>query len=121
MDEVIVFKTQLFEKLRENRDKHRAIFKDALEGWKQRVLEELEVCVKLAKTGTKYITSVNLPMPIDHTEEYDTVIAMVEWSVDEKIELTRGEFEQYVLNNWMWMPDFISTSTSYSSSSSISS
>ena len=44
--------------------------------------------------------SINLAEPVDHTADYDRILAMLEMSVDDTISLSAQEFNQYVLDNW---------------------
>lgn len=108
---------ELLEKIRTNRDEHRKIFEEALEGWKKTVTEALDRALKDALQGRRYRPSHHIPQPQDHTDEYDTVIAMLEMSLDEELELTRQEFANYALDNWNWQHDFLVTAASYGSMS----
>ena len=51
MRTVKISKEKLLAKLRENREDHREIFEEALEGWKIKVIENLEQAVKEAKAS----------------------------------------------------------------------
>lgn len=118
---VKISKVKLLDKLKENRKDHRVIFEEALEGWKARVIGVLDCACREAREGRKYKTHFNLPIPNDHTADYDEIIERVEWHEEEFIELDVIEFNRYVRDNWDWMPDFIGLASSYSSSSSSSS
>jgi hypothetical protein len=113
MQEVLISKDKLLTKLKENRETHRAQFKEALEGWKERVLEELEKAVENAKKGLKYETYFSLPRPEDHTEEYNAVIDQVEWNEEEQIELDLHSFNQFIRDDWGWKKDFLTNSAMY--------
>lgn len=120
MEVVKISKAKLLRKLDENRADHRAIFEEALAGWQAEVTDRLEAAMQDAKAGKKYRTYFNLPMPEDHTTKYDEVITRVEWHEEEFIKLSLREFNQFVRDCWDWMPDFIDSATTYSSSSSSS-
>lgn len=121
MEDVKVEKGKLLGRLEKNRNKHRKLFEEALEGWKARVIEELEKSVKDAKANKKFRTFLQLPQPVDHTSEYEVVIEQVRWSVEEQVELTYREFKQFVLDRWDWTEEFSASSASYSSSATSSS
>ena len=121
MDEIRISKHKLLKKLKENRNDHRAIFELALDGWKKTVIQELENAAEEARTGRRYKTHISLPVPVDHTGDYDEIIDRVEWHESDFIELDHFEFNRYVRDCWDWQPDFINTATTYSSSSSSSS
>jgi hypothetical protein len=110
---VRVRRLEVLKKLQENRDGHRDIFEDALEGFHTAVVAQLTQALKDAKAGKKYTTSIHLPQPMDHTRDYDRCIAMLDMSLDEELELTSVEFAQFVLDDWGWKGDFITTSANY--------
>jgi hypothetical protein len=110
---VRVRRLAVLEKLNANRDGHRETFEDALEGFHKAVVDHLTQALKDAKAGKKYTTAVHLPQPQDHTRDYDRCIAMLEMSLDEELELSSVEFAQYVLDDWGWKGDFITTANTY--------
>lgn len=116
MEHVLIERGKLLIKLRENRENHRRIFEDALEGWKERVLEQLETALEDAKAGRKFITHINLPQPIDHTAEYDNIISQIEWHEEDQIELDLRSFNQFILDDWGWKADFLQNATMYAKS-----
>jgi hypothetical protein len=59
---------------------------------------------------------VQLPMPEDHSRDYERVIEMLEWSQDETLELDESEFSTYVLDQWGWQEGFAQTYAMYSGS-----
>jgi hypothetical protein len=112
---VRVSKATLLEKLKANRDKHRSVFEEAIEGYHKAVVEALEKALADAKAGKKYTPTVFLPEPEDHTDDYDRIIAMLEMSLDDELELPQREFSQYALDDWGWKHDFINTASAYNS------
>lgn len=113
MEVITVNKAELLEKLKENRNKHRQQFEKALAGWQDTVLEKLKSAVAEAEAGKRFRTSFHLPQPSDHTDEYDEIIAAVEWETSDEIRLGRSEFRQFVLDEWGWKRDFMLTSARY--------
>lgn len=114
LDTVRVNKYDLLERVKKNRDEHRAIFEEALEGWKKRTIEVLEKRFQDALKG-KIDLAFNLPRPADHTDDYDTVIELLTMSLDEELELSQHDFACYALDKWAWQAQFLTTSASYGS------
>ena len=114
MDSVKVDKAKLLEIVRENRNKHRKIFEEALEGYRKQAIAELDSMLADAKAGRRIRRSVSLIEPTDQTSDYDRVIRMLEMSVDEFVVLQEHEFAQYVLDRWNWRKQFLMSSSNYS-------
>ena len=102
MNTVKVKREELLTKVRTNRDAHRTLFLKAQEGYRKLVIEELDRMLADAKAGRSISRSINLAEPVDHTADYDRILAMLEMSVDDTIMLDAQEFNQYVLDNWEW-------------------
>lgn len=113
---VTITKDNLFKSLRENREKHHAIFLEALEGYQKRVIEMLEEQLRYARERKRFVPSVSIRQPVDHTDDYDRMVAMLELSEDEEFELDENEFNSYVRDDWGWKQDFLVTNTAYSQS-----
>lgn len=99
--------------LEANKSRHRATFEKALEGWRKKVVEELDRACDDAKAGRRFRTSFDLPQPQDYTEKYEEVIGMLKMHVDDTIELEQGEFRQYVQDNWNWQHHFAASTAQY--------
>jgi len=108
-------KDRLLERIRKNRDDHRAIFEEALDGWKSQVAKDLEEAAEAAKVGKAFKVHFGLVKPEDHTDDYDSVIALLEMSEDDEFELTWHEFQNYVMDKWDWQATFLTNSSSYGS------
>ena len=98
-----------------------AVFLKAQEGYRKAVIKELDRMLQDARDNKNIQLHVMLTAPEDHTEDYNQVIQMLEWSIDEEVELVRSDFVRYVMDDWGWKQDFLENSSSYSTSSSISS
>jgi len=70
------------------------------------------VRLKKGKTVDQYI---NLPVPVDHTLEYDRVIKMIELDTREEITLNENEFAQFVMDDWQWKREWVGTVSNYTS------
>jgi hypothetical protein len=110
---VKVEKEDMLERVRANRSTHRAVFEQALEGYRARMIAELERRIRDLKRGRRIDHYVGLPEPEDHTQDYDRVIAMAEMSVDAVVELEAGDFATFVLDQWQWKQSFTETTSHY--------
>lgn len=108
-------KESLLKFLSENRSEHRAIFEEAVEGYKKKAVELLEQHIARIKKSSLERVSVSIPVPVDHTRDYDRVISMIENTEDDVIELEEHEYAQYVLDDWAWQREFLTTNSAYSS------
>lgn len=102
MNKVTVTVNELLDTVKTNRSNHRDEFLRAQEGFRERIIEELDRRLADARQGKKVNLFVQLPEPQDHTADYDRVIKMLEMSVNNEVELSSVEFDQYVMDNWQW-------------------
>ena len=54
-----------------------------------------------------------MPVPEDHTEDYDREILMLKMEIEAVITLTAGEFDRYVMDNWGWKASFTTSNAPY--------
>lgn len=99
--------------LTENRDSHRATFDKAMEVFRVKAIEVLDEQIKAIQRGGVPDRYLRLPVPEEHTSDYDRAIEMLRWHQGDSIELTEGEFTQYVQDDWGWRQSFMSNTTSY--------
>lgn len=114
MKDVTVKKAELREKIQTNRDAHKAIFDEAVEGYREKIIGLLEEHLKRVKKGKMETIRIWLPVPEDHTGDYDRVLAMLDMSVDEEITIDQNTFSSYVMDEWHWKGEFLSTNSAYS-------
>lgn len=96
-----------------NRDNDRAVFEEALEGYRKRLTTELERRIHDLKRGRHVEQYIGLPEPEDHTGDYDRILAMAEMSVADTLELTEDEFAMYVMDQWRWKQSFADSTAMY--------
>lgn len=116
MDDITVDKGALLQILRENREQHRALFEEALEGYRKRAIEDLEQHIERIKAGKVEKVFVELPLPQDHTRDYDRVIRMLEMHLGEQIVLDEHTFQNFVEDDWSWTRQFLMSAGRYSES-----
>ncbi len=114
LNTVLVDKDQLVVTVRENRAEHRARFDEAMVGYKVKAIELLGEHIERIKANAPEAVSVHLPMPSDHSAEYDRVIQMLIWSQDDQLELSALEFSEYVMDEWGWKAEFTASNALYS-------
>lgn len=113
MNIVTVKRGQLLSILKENREKHREIFLKAIDGYRKHAIEHLSSMLQDAKDGKRIRRSLELPVPMDQTPEYDRVIGMLNMSIDDQITLSSNEFACYVQDDWSWKEQFTHSNTRY--------
>lgn len=113
-------KSALVAILTENRDKHRAIFLEAVEGYRNEAVKQLEDHLRRVKDGTMVQVQVYLPVPEQHTHDYERVIRMVELHTEDTITLTESDVAQYVMDDWAWKRQFLASNSSYSATAAAS-
>jgi len=113
---VTVKKDELLAEIRKNRAKHQEIYEDAKAGYFDAVIDMLEDKVDLAREESSDLNlyEINtLVYPVNHTKDYDRVIRMLEMSTADDVTISETQFSNYVLDEWAWKQEFISTSSNY--------
>jgi len=119
---VKVKRKQLVEKLKANRETHKAEFKEAWEGYVQTVIDTAKENLRDAKKWSKEPSEAHHfdsapSAPKNHTKEYDRAIALLEWEVEDEVELSTNDFNCYVLDDWSWKRDHAMSMSSYANKS----
>ncbi|KKL88664.1 hypothetical protein LCGC14_1922450 [marine sediment metagenome] len=116
LTEVLVETGALLETVKENYALHRQKFEEAMDGYKIKVIELLEEHIQRIRDNAPEKVFIQLPMPEDHSKDYERVIEMLKWSGDTHLVLDESEFATYVLDQWGWQEGFSQTYAMYSSS-----
>ena len=90
-----VKKTELVEKIQANKLKHVENYLQALIDYKDEALKQLKELTKRAKDGDVRI-GLQLVTPVNNEAEYDKLLLMLKMEIDEEIELSMSEFNEYV-------------------------
>ena len=113
-DLVRTFKVStVIEKLKSNRETHRAQFLKACEGYQKTMEHWLASHLDQVRAGKTPDLHFGHLRPVDMTSSYDTVIGMLEHSVEEEIELDQAQFRAYMEDTWEWSNAVSSTHLSY--------
>jgi hypothetical protein len=105
--------SELLKILRANRAKHRQVFEAALEGWRKQAVARVDQASADLKAGKFPSLFISLPLPEDHTRDYDRVIRLVSMHQGETIRLDEQHIAEYVEDDWGWKRQFLTTSSSY--------
>jgi len=112
---VVVNKAKLRSVLGKNKKKHRQIFEAACDGYRDKAMELLEQRVAEIKAGKVIHLAFSLPVPEDHTPDYERALKMLEMEVNDTIELDENEFAELVMDDWQWKRQWITTNSMYTS------
>lgn len=121
MKTVKVKKDQLRETLLENKETHVKDFELAWEKYHERVIHNVEQLLQHAKDvkkGEPVNVHIGLQAPVNHEEDYERALEMLEWEVGDHVELTQAEFQQLVQDDWSWKQHFSSLNMAYTGSAS---
>lgn len=113
MNQVKVNKAELLEKMNANRDGHADVFLKATVKYRERMQAHLETMLDDVKHHRPVSHRIDMPVPEDHTHDYDRVIAMLEMSIEDVITLSEQDFNCYVMDQWAWTASFTGNTTSY--------
>jgi hypothetical protein len=113
MDTITVTKADLIEVLRKNREEHHAIYVEAKRVYREKMIEEMDRALAEARSGGPIKRGFSLPLPEDHTKDFDDAIEMLELDLGDTVELSLYEFRQYYKNEWGWAQSFAANSLSY--------
>jgi hypothetical protein len=104
-------------RLKENREKHTADYKEAVDGYRrkainllQRKLREVEESLDLNKVPE---VDVVLHHPVSYENSYTSVIGMLEMHTGDSITIDAGVYNCYVQDKWDWTGSFKRMSESY--------
>jgi hypothetical protein len=115
MKTVRVSKADLIATVTVNRDQHRETFIAAQEKFRERVIEQLDARLAEARQGKHVDLAIRLPEPVDYTDEYQRALDMLDWEIDDEVELDQQTFAQLVRNEWSWARMFASNTEAYTS------
>ena len=116
MKDVTVSRDRLVEKIQVNRDAHRAEFEKAIVAYKARIITELEERLDDARHGRNVEHYIRLPIPEDHTDDYDQVLEMLAMEIRPEITIDYNTFRRYVMDDWDWKQTTTATNTFYAAS-----
>jgi hypothetical protein len=102
--------------LQENRKKHEQIYVEAVLGYQQALIKDLEGKLAKANAGEAVEHYINIVQPVNHLKDYDRAIQMFTMTTDESVSLSEQEFAQYIQDDWQWKGQFLVANSTYSAS-----
>jgi hypothetical protein len=96
---ITVKKLQLIEQLKVNMVNHIKEYENAVVAYKEEALKQLSQQIKEVEEGS-LVARLNLVTPINSSKEYEKVIEMFEWEINDDVELEQDEFNQFVLDEF---------------------
>lgn len=116
MDVKLKFKvSELVTTIKKNRDEHEEIYKESMEGYRKKLVEELEKKLADAKEGKDVSHHIDLYRPTNNLDDYDNIILYLDMAKDEYVELSTPDFNRYVRDQWNWKKEFLSSNSVFSS------
>jgi sugar-specific transcriptional regulator TrmB len=92
---ICVNKTNLIAKIKENKENHIKEYEKAIIAYKEEALKQLEELTKKVEEGALDV-KLDLITPINNAENYDKIIEMFTWEVEDIVTLEQSEFIEYV-------------------------
>ncbi len=90
-----VKKADLIARIEENKATHIEAYAKAVEAYKKEALKQLADLTKRVENGDVNV-KLNLTTPVDNRKNYDKIIDMFNWEVEDIVELEQAEFNEYV-------------------------
>lgn len=106
MDTIKVTVVDLIERVQENQIKHQKDYDDAMINYAEAHLkahEDFNELMGKMEPGEAFReTFGEIHKPENHGEDYDRLLAKLNMTVDETVELEDHEFRRYVQDDWDW-------------------
>ena len=90
-----VKKEELIQTIKDNKEAHELNYEEAVIAYKKEAANQLAAQSEELKNGSLKI-KLNLVTPINNSVEYDKVAKMFEMEVEDEVELSLQEFNQYI-------------------------
>lgn len=114
ISDITVDKAWLIETLQGNRQTHHDIFIQACDRFQERAIKELEDVMSRIREGQlPRMVGVQIPIPEEHTSDYDVAIKMLQRHIGDTFSLTEQAYRQLVEDDWGWRDAFASNTSSY--------
>lgn len=113
MKQVIVQKADVIERLAANRERHRRLYEAAMDRYAQAAVAQLDAWAQEFRTGGTPRVALDLPLPVDHTEDYDVALDMLGMAVGEVVDIDIETFRSYMRDDWPWRGRFQQTTDFY--------
>lgn len=92
-----VDKSKLIEKIKLNKQNHIAEYNQAVLDYRAEAEKQLKEQMEALAAGSLKI-KIQLVTPVNEEAEYDKLLQMFDWEVESLVELSQGEFNEYILD-----------------------
>lgn len=113
---ITVNKDDVLKKIRANREQHREKYALAMAKYTDIIRQRAEELVQGINAGKELpeLNHVFNPVrPRSYLNDYDTIIQMLEMSVKDQLEISKRQFQSYVMDDWDWKDLFIGSTAQY--------
>lgn len=95
-----VNKQELIDKIKANKAQHIKDYQEALDAFKLEADKQLVKAKETLDSGPDNYAKIvlKLVVPVNKADEYDKLVTMFEWDVNDEVELSQSEFNEYVLD-----------------------
>ena len=113
---VSINKDVLFQILNDNLTKHKKEYEEAVKVWRAKFAVEINKTVDRINNGEKPFRFYSqLPVPEEHSKDYERVIRMVSMDTRDILVLNEKEASMYLDDDWDWRPSFDANTSTYNS------
>lgn len=113
MQNIRLPKDEILNRIKENRTEHVEIVEEARQNYKQQMVEKLQEKINDVEAGKDVSHHIDLPKVVDHTEDYDRAIEMIEMSVEDTLIMSTEDYARYVNDDWDWKHQFRMSNAGY--------
>lgn len=114
---VNVSRAKLLAALKENLTKHKSDYAEAVINYRVALQSDLTAALVQANDPKSRLDKIKVDFahPQSYASQYQQVIDMLEFSVDETINLDSQAFRAYIKDEWSWKGAFEMTNSTYAS------
>lgn len=111
--DLVINREVLVKILIENKNNHHDNFVKAVEKYKEKAVEVLKQNIENISSGKKLRIYFALPVPEEHTKDYDRAIRSLALDTRVEIKLSEQDARCYVDDQWGWTQNYLSNTSSY--------
>lgn len=113
MNSVKVDRLKLMETVKANRLQHAADYEKAMAGYREELLALLDKMMDMVRDNKTVPRVLEVEEPRNHSDDYDTSIAMLDASVEPVVEIDKTTFTNLYLDNWDWKEQWAVSNSKY--------
>lgn len=91
-----VRKDKLIEQIKANKAKHQKEYAEAVEAFKREAAKRIAQLQTDLDSGTFNKIHLSMTPPENRSDEYDKLVIQFEWEIADEVELSQGEFNEYI-------------------------